>query len=48
MKKHKKWEYIVKGFGELWDDGLNELGGQGWEVVAMSSAQVIFKRELHE
>ena len=60
MPETVQWEYFVQSVGSFWrgarDDEfealLNQLGEQGWEVVALRSiensnqAQVIAKRPL--
>lgn len=45
----KKWEYMTSE--PLWDKGLNDLGNEGWELVAVDGsgadhdARLYFKRE---
>ncbi|MBT3388857.1 MAG: hypothetical protein HN413_00445 [Chloroflexi bacterium] len=57
-----EWEYIVENFGgvmraikpEEFQAGLNELGAEGWEVIAVHQTQssnkfwVFAKRPLSE
>jgi hypothetical protein len=33
-----KWEYKIEAFPELKPDKLNNLGDEGWELVAVSEA----------
>lgn len=43
-----QWEYRVENLGQISDKKLNELAGQGWELVATAHVnefnQFIFKR----
>ncbi len=34
--------------GPLFSDYMNELGGQGWELVAVEATRYIFKRPRNE
>lgn len=43
-----QWEYHTENLGQISDKKLNELAGQGWELVATAHVnefnQFIFKR----
>jgi hypothetical protein len=43
-----QWEYRTENFGQISDKKLNELAGQGWELVATAHVnefnQFIFRR----
>lgn len=51
----KRWEYLIIQTRKLDEEGgINELGKQGWELVAVTAEtpsnweQLFFKRELPE
>jgi diguanylate cyclase (GGDEF)-like protein len=41
---HKRWEYWTEE-GEPDTDRLNELGAEGWELIATLAGKLIFKRQ---
>jgi hypothetical protein len=50
-----QWQYKTvagQGIGWLWEDGLNELGDKGWELVHIhdKGGHPIYylKRQLHD
>lgn len=42
--RHHRWEYLTTSAEALTDERLNELGGVGWELVAIHESRAIFKR----
>jgi hypothetical protein len=44
----QKWEYVTIycDYGTDWDAEFNALGEEGWEMVAASGKNFIFKRSL--
>jgi ATP-dependent Clp protease ATP-binding subunit ClpA len=42
--RRRRWRYRVVELGEPSEDALNELGAEGWELVAVTGDRAIFKR----